>query len=305
MQTFDTTPGTRISREAAGIQPPDRRVADFVAPAAVDWVYDPASTDPAISENPFSKLERADLIAWLARERKWRYHHNVPELMENDTLYDAFVQRVDTMLSMCDNALASAELPDFSVLTAVDLASSEGFVATHFLERGFRSVDCLELSKVGIDRHLALQALSGTHEARVGRLDLELAAWAHAVERYDVVFALGIVYHLENPALFARNVYEITNHVALVESDTPSFPDNSRFRGHGVIYLNRDQVTLEAGNVRYLTEMRPDRVALAQLFLSAGFEEVAFVPPVHGSPYFERGEKTLMVCFRDAPRGSA
>ena len=96
--------------------------------------------------------------------------------------------------------------------------------------------------------------------------------------------------------MFARNIFELTRHAAIIESDTPHFEDNRRFRGNGVIYLHRDQVTLETGNVRHLTEMRPDRVAMAQFFLSAGFDSVEFIAPGPESGFFDRGEKSVMLC---------
>ena len=52
-----------------------------------------------------------------------------------------------------------------------------------------------------------------------------------------------------------------------VESDTPVFEDNHRFRGHGNLYLHRDQVTLAEGDIRYLTEIRSDRHALVEMLL--------------------------------------
>ena len=97
-----------------------------------------------------------------------------------------------------------------------------------------------------------------------------------------MVLALGIVYHVENPMLFCRNLRAITGQMAVVESDTPVFPDNERFRGHGTVYMNRDQVTLGPNNVRHFSELRPDRVALAEMLLSAGFRSVELVTPESG-----------------------
>lgn len=298
--SIDCRAGVPILRRDVDSAATVRSPADFARDAEVHWIHGPDHEDPAVQKNPFADRTREDILTWLVDQPKWRHHHGVPELKESGDLYEVYVARVDAMLEMCDHALATAGVDDLSALSAVDLASSEGFVATHFLEHGLSSMDCLELSQLGIDRHLALLALSGARSPRIGRIDLELANWAAAANRYDIVFALGIVYHLENPALFARNVYEVTDHVALVESDTPDFPGNDRFRGNGVIYLNRDQVTLESGNVRYLTEMRPDRVALAQLFIAAGFEEIVFVDPLPTFDYFVRGEKSLMICFKTA-----
>jgi hypothetical protein len=115
-----------------------------------------------------------------------------------------------------------------------------------------------------------------------------------------VTLALGIVYHVENPMLFLRNVHAATERVAVVESDTPVFPANERFRGHGVVYLHRDQVTLSPGVVRYFTEMRPDRMALVEMLIAAGFERVIAIAPAvsRRSRFFDSGEKSMLLAMR-------
>lgn len=60
---------------------------------------------------------------------------------------------------------------------------------------------------------------------------------------------------------------------------------------------HRNQVTVAAGSVRYLCELRPDRQAFAEILLDAGFARVETVPP-GTSLYFESGEKTLMIASR-------
>ena len=86
----------------------------------------------------------------------------------------------------------------------------------------------------------------------------------------------------------------------MIESDTPTFPEPNRFRGNGVVYLNKDQVTLSSGNIRKLIEFRPDREALIDIMLTAGFSSVDVLDPPEHDPnsYFSRGEKTVLLCRR-------
>jgi hypothetical protein len=295
-----TEPGRRITRAEAGVHDTPRSPAEFAAKPTVEWIHDPASSTPSVAQNPFASRTREELLEWLTGEAKWRHHHHIKELIESGNLYDAYVRRVDAMLAMCDTALDRASLGDLANVSAVDLASSEGFVAHHLLSRGLNNVDCFELSLGGIQRQLAVEALHGLTGTRTGRMDLEAVNWAAALPRYDLVVALGIIYHVENPMMFARNILEITGRAAIIESDTPNYPHNHRFRSNGVVYLNREQVTLERGNIRYLTEMRPDRVALAQMFLSAGFSSVEFIEPDPNADYFASGAKSVMLCRKDA-----
>jgi SAM-dependent methyltransferase len=288
-----------------------RRLDSFIEPPTIEW----------FDLFPHYGRDRASLEAEMLAGKKWRYHHNIPAMMENGDLYKAYVTRVDALLAMSDDALAGITLrKDLSKMSVVDLGCAEGFVAAHFIRRGIASIDCFELAMGNIKRFRLVAAWHNLGRAevsqstvgpqhvsgretpiRLGRLDLENVAWARAVDRsYDLVLALGIVYHMENLALFCRNLYEITTDVCLVESDTPYFPGAPRFRGNGVVYLHRDQVTLESGHVRRLTEMRPDVHALTQLLLSVGFTRVAVVPPNEKIRYsqYDSGEKSLLVCTK-------
>jgi hypothetical protein len=92
---------------------------------------------------------------------------------------------------------------------------------------------------------------------------------------YDLVFCLGIVYHMENPFRFLRNVAAITapGGVCIFESDTPA---DAGARG---LALRNSQVTLEPGQVRPVLEMRPSRRALRDMVLYAGFHCAQFIEP--------------------------
>jgi len=123
---------------------------------------------------------------------------------------------------------------------------------------------------------------------------------------YPFVFALGIVYHVENPLLFTRNLYEISGDVCVIESDTPIFKETNRFRGNGVVYLNKDQVTIEAGDVRKFAEFRPDREALIDMMLTSGFQSVEVLEPKPDDiaayeasgdrSHYATGEKSVLFC---------
>lgn len=266
----------------------DRALADFVDPAEpVDW------TD----RNPFEDLPHDALLEQAMGEWKWRYHHQIPALRESEEFYTAYADRVDAMLEMLDAALALGGV-DPGASSFLDIGAAEGYVVNHLLDRGATDVDAVELNQTNIDRIWMIRALRGFRTGRVGRIDLDRVAWARSLGRtYDITLALGVIYHMENPMLFARNLFAATGRLAVVESDTPVLPGNKRFRGYGNIYLHRDQVSLVKGDVRYLTELRPDRQALAEILLAAGFSRVEVVPAATGNPsrYFSSGEKTLMV----------
>jgi len=251
-------------------------------------------------ENPMWSLSEQELVDELHHQKKWRHHHGIESLKDTPDLYGAYALRVDAMLEQLDGVLQRFEVDPLST-SFLDIAAAEGYVTNHLFEHGAKDVDAVDLNEGNIRRIWMVRAVKQISGGRVGRLDLNYIDWSRSLGRtYDVALALGIVYHLENPMLFLRNLFALTERLAIIESDTPVFPENVTFRGYGAIYLHRDQVTLNSGNIRYLTEMRPDRQALAEMLISAGFSEVHAIdpPPTHRSRYVDSGEKTMLVAIK-------
>jgi SAM-dependent methyltransferase len=306
-RTRSVTPAARTREEPGPAAPADatrwdrqsvlgerftpRTLADFVDPTpAITWE----------TVNPHAEASADDILAELLVESKWRHHHEIPELRHRGHLYRGYVERVDALLEMLDAALAAAGV-DIADTRFLDVGAAEGYVVNHLIAGGAVDVDAIELNASNIERMWKVRAYKGIASGRIGRLDLERADWSRALGRtYDVVLALGVIYHMENPMLFARNVSAACERFAIVESDTPVFKANQRFRGYGNMYLHRDQVTLAPGDVRYFTEMRPDRQALAEMLLEAGFVDVQVIPPAttKPSPFYTDGKKTVMLARR-------
>ena len=273
--------------------------------------FTPRSLDEFVGGKPIEQIDldeiegidRAEVLERILKHRKWRHHHGIPELKERDDLYSAYVRRVEEMLTLVRRALERhdlvAELPNRSI---VDLAAAEGFVSTRLIDWGATHVDAIELSAVNLDRFALLWSYLGYNQkinTRLFRLDFEQAGWVSELpQSYDIVFALGIIYHLENPLLFARNLFAATNDVCIIESDTPTFPEPNRFRGNGVVYLNKDQVTIGPGDIRKLIEFRPDREELIDIMLTAGFSAVEVLEPLpeDKATFFATGEKSILFC---------
>lgn len=277
---------TRDDVFAAGRWTP-RDLGEFVDPAEpVEWQ----------DTNPYADDSVASTLAWIRDQHKWRYHHGIEGLQDAPGFYGAYARRVDSMLRMVTRALDRTNV-DLATASFVDLGAAEGYTAHHLHDAGARDIDCCDLNPSNIERMWRVRRATGRDVGRIGTIDLDRTAWSRALGRtYDVALALGVVYHMENPQLFCRNLRAVAP-VALVESDTPVFPHNDRWRGHGALHLHRDQVTVGDGEVRHLTEMRPDRHALVELLLQAGYEEVSLVepPPDDDSRYFASGEKTLLL----------
>lgn len=205
--------------EVFGSRWTERSLSEFVAPdSSVNWV----------ERNPYVDIEPSETRTWLLGQRKWRYHHGIEELRETDEFYAAYSDRVEAMLGMVDTALDASGVV-LGNTSFIDLGAAEGYTANHLFDRGAVDVDSCDLNKDGIERLWRIRAYTDRSFGRVGVLDLDHAGWAMELGRsYDVALALGVIYHVENPLLFARNLRHITRRIAIIESDTPVFPQNER-----------------------------------------------------------------------------
>ena len=278
------------------------RLGDHFTPRALREFVE-GSAPEGFDLSDYTGLSSEAMLERILEHRKWRHHHGIDELASRSDLYVAYVRRVEEMLAMIHDALVRHDLLDrLGSTSIVDLAAAEGFVTTRFVDWGATKVDAVELNAGNLDRLALIWHYLNYHdraELNLSRMDFEQAGWGFNMpQSYSFVLALGIIYHLENPLLFARNLYEITDDVCIVESDTPTFADPKRFRGNGVVYLNKDQVTIEAGDVRKLIEFRPDREALIDIMLTSGFQSVEVLEPKPeaNATFYATGEKSVLLC---------
>lgn len=251
------------------------------------------ATAPQPRPNAFGDIDRATIEREMLKRIQWRYHHDIPAILNSEnqrTLLTAYARRVDTMFAMLDTALGKTGL-DLGSSSICDLACAEGFVAGYLIDRGAKSIDCYELNEEQIERLHLVSAWKGRTGLNAFRTDLEPPFWALQMPHYDLTLCLGIVYHLENPMLFLRNAFEITNKWCIVESDTPGKADVS------TINLVDQQVTKDLGDVRYILEARPSLKALTDMLLCVGFESVEHIAaPVDGvCPYLTTGKKSVLL----------
>lgn len=263
---------------------------------SLDYLMKPATLRSISSD--VAGLSKDELLQRIQKHKRWRYHHGLEELKSRADTYHSYCNRIESMMEAIDSYFAAFKV-SLSGKTAIDLACSEGFFTNYFLDKGLSSIDALELSEIGIERFHLVRALKGLPPIDVGQVDFELPFWSEAVKKsYDIVFCLGILYHMENPTFFMKNVAAITKDVLVLETDTPT--TETSFSGRGCFHLNSDTVTIKVGESRKVLEFRPDQIALVYLLHHVGFREVTLLPASTKikDKYFEKGLKTIVVARR-------
>ena len=200
-------------------------------------------------------------------------------------------------------ALAAAG-PD---ATALDLACNEGWFSQRLLEWGASRVVALDIRDENVRRAQLLRDHYGVpaerlevRQADVFELD------AAALGTYDVVFVLGLIYHVENPMGVLRLARQCTRGLCVIESqltqqNTPIIHGNGRADelheadgSFAVVIEVGDNMLASTGRVLSLV---PNRAALVQMANMAGFEHVEFATALesrgHNAQYV-RGDRAAI-----------
>jgi len=179
--------------------------------------------------------------------------------------------------------LDSLRLPELAGKSVLDIGAWDGFYAFEAERRGASRVVALDRYVWELDIHspppspgplpgkrgfdTAHEALGSSVEAVVGEfMDVDPTA----LGRFDVVFFLGFLYHLEEPLAALRRLADVTGELALIETaavEVAGEEDRALWEFYGADELDGDHTNWWAPNAK----------ALESACLAAGFREVEIV----------------------------
>ena len=203
-----------------------------------------------------------------------------------------------------ENRLATLRLPELRGKSVLDINTLDGFFAFEAERRGARRVvaldhylwamdmvqhvkywsECKEKGlrpspyhempyyrpdqmpgKAGFDT--AQQVLQSKVEgiaAEFMEMDLE------SLGKFDVVLYLGSLYHMENPLAALRRVAQVTQELAIIETEATAFPG---FEDHGVCeFFESNELNGDVSNW-----WAPNEKALTGMCRAAGFSDVTTI----------------------------
>ena len=209
--------------------------------------------------------------------------------------------RAEMIESRVRAALAEAG-PD---AVALDLACNEGWFAHRLLEWGASRVVAIDIREPTIRRATALRDHFGIPAEKLEfRLADVFELDPAAVGTYDVVFVLGLIYHVENPMGVLRLARACTRGLCVVESQLtqqvdPIVHGNGRAGkfhesegSFAVVIETGDNTLASTGTVMSLV---PNRTALVQMAHMAGFADVEFAVAHEGhNPQYLRGDRAAI-----------
>ena len=165
--------------------------------------------------------------------------------------------------------LGRLQLPDVRGKTVLDIGAWDGFFSFEAERRGARRVVSLDHFVWALDRDgrggewpgkrpydIAHAALGSRAEPVAA--DYMTVDWASLGAPFDVVYYMGVLYHMENPLAALRRVAEATREVAVIETaaiDVPGMHGRALCEFYETTELNGDPSNWWAPNEKALVGM--------------------------------------------------
>lgn len=151
-------------------------------------------------------------------EREWFYRYRLPDGTDVPTYHDDDVDLIhQTRWRMLLHRL-EGEFPDgFAGLSAIDLASHQGWFALQLAGAGLRDVLGIDARERHVEDSNLMARAQGEEGVRFEPSDLfDLDVEERG--RFDVVLMLGLLYHLENPVGALRIAHALCRRIFVIET---------------------------------------------------------------------------------------
>ncbi len=249
-----------------------------------------------------------DLQAELQREPRWMYEWQLAPGIVPPILGPELASVHETRAAMMESAIRGA-LGARPEATAIDLACNEGWFAHRLLDWGAAHVRGIDIREQNIARarlirdHFEISSKRLTFE-RGDIFDLP----STGTGSYDVVLLLGLIYHVEDPVGALRRARGLTRSIAVVESQLTRQSDpiiygwgqSHAYEQASASFAARyeaDQDGNPLASAGGVLSLIPNRPAMEQMALAAGFSQVEFLDADAGlNPQYVEGDRAIVIC---------
>jgi hypothetical protein len=153
-----------------------------------------------------------------ARAREWFYAYELPDGSVTPTYHGIDIQAIhDTRWRMLENCLDQRLGADRSGLSALDLASHQGWFAVKMAQAGFGRVQGIDARRAHVEDSSLIADIYGLQGLSFEQGDIH-ALDPRALGQFDVVLMMGLLYHLENPVGALRTCRALCRKLCLIET---------------------------------------------------------------------------------------
>ena len=166
-----------------------------------------------------------------ALAREWFYAYELPDGRRTPTYHGVDIQAIhDTRWRMARACLGQRLGDDYAGLSALDLASHQGWFAIRMAQAGFGRVLGIDARASHVEDSSLMAQIYGLDNLAFRQGDIH-ALDAAEIGAFDVVLMLGLLYHLENPIGALRACRALCRNLCLIE--TQIVPGMSGFVDYG------------------------------------------------------------------------
>lgn len=237
-------------------------------------------------------------------QRHWFYRFDLPDGSQTPSYLPASAQQVHaTRLEMVERVL-NPLLADHGGLSALDLASHQGWFSLKAAAMGCASVTGLEPRASHVDDARLMANASGAQNVRFVQSDIQNID-STDIEPADIVLMLGLIYHLENPVAAIRTARAYCRRVCLIETQVgPHLSGMLDWGSHEFVRPIQGCFTVideteETHGGEASTEgicLAPSAETLLWIMQKVGFVDVALVsPPADAYEQHRHGKRVLAV----------
>ena len=257
-----------------------------------------------------------DLAEEIVRPPAWMYPWDLGELGTTPVLGPELPEIHQTRLELMEATVRRAFEQAGPRPSAIDLGSAEGWFAHRLLEWGAARVVALDLRAENIERARLVRDHLGIPAARLELVQADILDPAVAeLGTFDVVLALSLVYHLEDPVGALRVARRMTRRVCLLDLQLTRQDEPVSF-GVGSTGIVRstpasfaavlDPSASESyiGGAVGAVNMLPNRAAVELTTLAAGFREIEWLrPQAHHNQQYRDGDRAVVAAHPGRPPG--
>jgi len=239
-----------------------------------------------------------------AHAREWFYSYDLPDGSTTPTYHGADIKVIhDTRWQMLQSCLDDRLGKALQGLTALDLASHQGWFAVKMAQAGFASVSGIDARESHVSDSQLIADIYDLDQLSFSQGDIH-ALDAGQLGQFDVVLMLGLLYHLENPIGALRTCRELCSNLCIIE--TQIVPGISGYVDYGSYQYVRplkgsfgiiDETDDTHGPEASITGicLVPSLDALLWTLRKVGFSDVAVLEPPEDAYEQLRYHKRVMV----------
>jgi tRNA (mo5U34)-methyltransferase len=239
-----------------------------------------------------------------AHSREWFYAYDLPDGTTTPTYHGADIQAIhDTRWQMLQSCLAKRLGTAVEGLTALDLASHQGWFALKMAQAGFASVQGIDARESHVSDSTLIADIYGLDQLSFRQGDIHSLDPAQEGQ-FDVVLMLGLLYHLEDPVGALRACRAMCRNLCLIE--TQIVPGMNGYVDYGSYQYVRplkgsfgiiDETEETHGPEASITGicLVPSLDALLWILRKVGFSDVTVLEPPEDAYEQLRYHKRVMV----------